>query len=584
MKVQLFLVLCILLPSIDSLPRRWGGFRSSSRRSWGGMRLGRRRSSSSGWASRQSSSSYPRQTWGRSSSSSSYPRQTVGGTRGLGGGGFVAPKPISRGTYSAPGGKTFGSATPGHGTSWGTSFPSGVGRYQSKGVSKKALGLGIGAGFLGGAALGVGGAMATNSVYQRYIEYQRMMNMGGYGSYGGSYDMGYADHYYNNYYNRNRCRYGCPPNSYCQLGFCECNPGLTKIMGVCYSGNQQPPPRPTSFQPFQDCTTSSTCQAVDMNLICNTNLTMGGQQGKCRCRTNFKWNSDAGECEFYNNVDCSDITYDTPPSPTILEAVEKAKQRLNATEACPKPKFLCEDATTCLEEAQVCNGVSDCPLWETGPGGEDEECLDDGSGEEPEEAQEGDPSSQAVTPQNQLAPRRQMTNSLLKQIDPKKATADELREAFCRDVDAYSFDLQRIASPANTVSVPPPHQHEEHGNTPDENDERPDKGFCQKVPQGVCAVAYDSSNCNGGWKLMLAEGQIQFRFWSSYWKYRNDMDLIAVRDGCTFTGFSDSQFNGNSGVVAAKGKDRWVVFYRDSQYRHLDEDIESVMCYCSPSG
>ena len=57
-----------------------------------------------------------------------------------------------------------------------------------------------------------------------------MMNMGGYGSYGGSYDTGYADHYYNNYYNRNRCRYGCPPNSYCRLGFCECNPGLTKIM------------------------------------------------------------------------------------------------------------------------------------------------------------------------------------------------------------------------------------------------------------------------------------------------------------------------------------------------------------------
>ena len=31
-------------------------------------------------------------------------------------------------------------------------------------------------------------------------------------------------------------------------------------------------------------------------------------------------------------MDCSDITYDTPPSATILEAVEKAKQRLNATE------------------------------------------------------------------------------------------------------------------------------------------------------------------------------------------------------------------------------------------------------------
>ena len=89
------------------------------------------------------------------------------------------------------------------------------------------------------------------------------------------------------------------------------------------------------------------------------------------------------------DVDCSDITYDTPPSQTILTAVEKAKERLNATEgflwkfhtwalvfnvfytmmrkskvkghqeflwkfsACPQPKFLCEDATTCLEEAQV---------------------------------------------------------------------------------------------------------------------------------------------------------------------------------------------------------------------------------------
>ena len=44
-----------------------------------------------------------------------------------------------------------------------------VTRYKSKGVSKKALGLGIGAGFLGGAALGVAGGMATASVYQRSV-------------------------------------------------------------------------------------------------------------------------------------------------------------------------------------------------------------------------------------------------------------------------------------------------------------------------------------------------------------------------------------------------------------------------------
>jgi len=608
MRVELFLAFCLLLPSLEASPRRWGGgfgsrvSRSSSRSSWGGF--GRRQSpspssSSSGWARQGSSSSYPRQTMG---SSSSYPRQTVGGrtgsssggfvkpqspnvggsassygSRGLGGGGFVAPKPISRGTYSAPGGKTFGSATPGHGTSWGTSFPSGVGKYKSGGISKKALGLGIGAGFLGGAALGVAGGMATASVYQRYHEYQRMMYMGGYG---GGYNQGFG----NNYYNRNRCMYGCPPNSFCQFGFCECNPGLTKSMGSCYPGNQQPPPRASDFQPFQDCTSESTCMAVDMNLICNTNLTMGGQ-GKCQCRTNMRWNTEAGECQIYMDVDCSDITYDTPPSQTILTAVEKAKERLNATEACPQPKFLCEDATTCLEEAQVCDGVSHCPQWETGPGGEDEECLDDGSGQPPQGAQQGvqppqqgdtSASTPAPSPQSQLAPRRQLTNSLLTQIDPKSASADELREAFCRDVDAFSFEFaQTAASPAQTSRAPPQPEH----------DERPDRGFCQKVPQSVCAVAYDSSSCRSGWKLMIAEGQLQFRFWSSYYKYRNDMDLIAVRAGCTFTGFTDSSFNGNSGVVAAtQGWDRWVVFQRSPQYRHLDEDIESVMCYCNTSG
>ena len=121
MKVELFLLLSVLLLSIESLPRRFGS-QSRSRRSWGGIGLGSRRSSS-GWASQQSSSSYPRQTWG---SSSSYPRQTLG-SRSLGGGGFVNPKQ-RWGTYSAPGGKTFGSSTPGHGTSWGTSFPSGVGQ------------------------------------------------------------------------------------------------------------------------------------------------------------------------------------------------------------------------------------------------------------------------------------------------------------------------------------------------------------------------------------------------------------------------------------------------------------------------
>jgi hypothetical protein len=71
------------------------------------------------------------------------------------------------GSYAGAGGKKYGYKAPGHGTNWGTSFPGGVGKYESRGVSKKALGLGIGAGFLGGAALGVAGTMATYSVYHR---------------------------------------------------------------------------------------------------------------------------------------------------------------------------------------------------------------------------------------------------------------------------------------------------------------------------------------------------------------------------------------------------------------------------------
>merc|ERR1712107_82120 len=178
-----------------------------------------------------------------------------------------------------------------------------------------------------------------------------------------------------------------------------------------------------------------------------------------------------------------------------------------------------------------------------------------------------------LQPQNQLAPRRQLTNSLLTQIDPKKASADELREAFCRDVDAFSFEFAQ--TPQQPASVAPVTR------APVVHDERPDRGYCKKVPISVCAVAYDSPSCRSGWTLPIAEGQLQFRFWSSYNKYRNDMDLKAVRAGCTFTGFSDSEFNGNSGVVAAtQGYDRWVVFQRSPQYRHLDEDIESVQCFC----
>jgi len=47
--------------------------------------------------------------------------------------------------------------------------------------------------------------------------------------------------------------------------------------------------------------------------------------------------------------------------------------------------YQCQDGVTCLQPEELCNGVSDCPLHEGGPGGEDEDMCDFGSGEDEED-------------------------------------------------------------------------------------------------------------------------------------------------------------------------------------------------------
>ena len=81
-----------------------------------------------------------------------------------------------------------------------------------------------------------------------------------------------------------------------------------------------------------------------MNLICNKNLTVQGDTGKCECRQDMRWNEQGGECQvtqyyispdkilklfqLYLDVDCSEITYDSKPSQTVLDAVDRAKKEL----------------------------------------------------------------------------------------------------------------------------------------------------------------------------------------------------------------------------------------------------------------
>merc|ERR1712059_248360 len=185
-----------------------------------------------------------------------------------------------------------------------------------------------------------------------------------------------------------------------------------------------------------------------------------------------------------------------------------------------------------------------------------------------------------------------LQNSLLQHVDPKAASEAEIREAFCRDIDAYSYEFEPKVVPnlglgpsptvTSTLSprqivvinnVGPPSAPRATG--------KPDQ--CPHVPQTACAVAHDSHDCDGGWDLVLVPGaEMRFRWFTSTYKYRNDIDTIGVRAGCVFTGYSDSSFNGNRMTLRApQNTDRWETLGDSTEFSHMDEDIESVSCVCS---
>ena len=379
---------------------------------------------------------------------------------------------------------------PGYGTKFGTSFGAANMYKQKKGFSKKALGLGVAAGFVGGAALGVAGTMATYSAYHRYQHFKNMMSMRGFNDYDDD-RFGFGNNYRSSYYSNNQCFGGCPMNSHCEWGFCECNAGYERRYGQCGRLGGEFIPRARSFDPFAACSVISTCQAIDINMICNTNITVQAG-GKCQCKPDMKWNEATGECQIFIDVDCTKFTYETPPSQLILAAAEKAEKSIPSNRTIPN-----EAATPTIEES--------------------------------------------------------LGTSLLTKLDQDQATANDLKEAFCRDVDAFSFDM-------NIDDSKPPN--------------------CDPVPRTACGVVYDSSSCSGGWRLIISEGAISFPYFSSYWKYRNDIDLIGVKAGCTLTAFSSTGFSGQRGTLRADARDQWWVLAEHAEFSHLDSDIESLQCVC----
>ena len=419
-KHLLSLLLAFALCSDLAVCRRGGG-RSGG--GFGGGLFGGRKSSSSrrgsSWfgsssRSKTPSNSYPKQQYGTGSKSNSYPKQQWGTNTNskpaIGGGGFVNPKTSngygtkygygsnfnSRGGVGGSSIPTYSYRSPGYGTRFGTSFPGGMGRYGGAGYSRKSLGMGVGAGFLGGAAVGMVASYATMNVYHRYQMYNRLMYMN---QYGGRYN----DPYYNNYYSQGRCMGGCPMHSRCEYGFCECYAGYLKGNGQCYRDGMNRPGREANFDPFQPCMDASSCQRMDINLICNTNLTTS-TEGRCECRKDMKWNDQGSECQFYLDIDCTAITYDTKPSPIILEAVNKTLEDIGDEEVDAKP----------------------------------------------------------IDANSTITPDESLQNSLLSNIDPEKASQTEIKEAFCRDVDSFSWEFgsvdqqnqnRRVNSGSNTGST-----------------------------------------------------------------------------------------------------------------------------------
>merc|ERR1711962_1144368 len=102
---------------------------------------------------------------------------------------------------------------------------------------------------------------------------------------------------------------------------------------------------------------------------------------------------------------------------------------------------------------------------------------------------------------------------------------------------------------------------------------------CVAVPNNLCAMVYDDEDCEG-WKLDVPVGEMMFKWWDpTYFWYRNDIETVVVRAGCTFTGFDDSSLNGGSFTIRAGNSDRRVNLGDEDEYEDYDEKIQSLSCH-----
>jgi len=105
---------------------------------------------------------------------------------------------------------------------------------------------------------------------------------------------------------------------------------------------------------------------------------------------------------------------------------------------------------------------------------------------------------------------------------------------------------------------------------------------CPEIAPTVCAMLFDSASCSpSGWSLEIADGsQKGLNYFSSDWKYRNDADIVGVRQGCTFSAWTQVDFSGERFDLTAKDTKRWVLFEKDPRFAIFHENIEAFQCNC----
>jgi len=419
---------------------------------------------------------------------------------------------------------------------------------------QKSMDIGAVPGFLGGSGYSYGSKLASYSVYHRYQRYRWYQHHHLQAS--GREDDANWDSNYQNFYTVNKCLQGCPPNAHCEWGVCECDEGFRRAWGACHNMNVTSVPEPPKPQnQTLACSKSQECFGHDMNMVCRDQT--------CQCREDMRWNSNALECQLYLDVDCSHLNYTTPVSEEVLAAAKKIEQKRRGwvDEADKKRKILQLPAlhyatklhgrigvSKAYDAGNICSVVlstqlKGCSLYSM------ERTL------MPESR--ALPSNRSETPSESLEDSLLLVSQAFISISPE-LDADVWREAYCRDVEAFSHLLHL-----------------------DQNqNERPKN--CPQINASLCAVLYDSSTCSrGSWELPVEDGtQKQLNYWSSDWKYRNDADILGVRSGCSFTGWTGSSFDGDNFSLTAGMSDRWVVFAESQVYAAFDENILSFQCNC----